>query len=63
MIQKIGATVLFSLSLLLFFANPGFTGQDAVQNEADSALKLLKDEISLTSTLLPERLPLLKATQ
>src|SRR5208337_3206013 len=44
MVQKIGATVLLSLSLLLFFAQPGFTGQDAVQNEADAALKLLKDE-------------------
>jgi len=44
MVQKIGAAVLLSLSLLLFFAQPGFTGQDAVQNEADSALKLLRDE-------------------
>ena len=44
MVQKIGATVLFSLSLLLFFVQPGFTQQDAVRSEADAALKLLKDE-------------------
>jgi hypothetical protein len=44
MVTKIGATVLFSLSLLLFFAQTGFTRQDPVQNEADTALKLLKDE-------------------
>ncbi len=42
--QKIGAIALLSLSLLLFFAQPGFTGEDAVQNEADAALKLLKDD-------------------
>ncbi|MGO9013468.1 MAG: FG-GAP repeat domain-containing protein [Dissulfurispiraceae bacterium] len=44
MVQKIGATVLLSLSLLLLFAQPGFSGQDAVQNEADAALKLLMDQ-------------------
>ncbi len=44
MVQKIGATVLFSLSFFLFFAQPGFTGQDAAQNDADAALKLLKAE-------------------
>src|SRR5208337_3811281 len=44
MVQKIGATVLFSLLFLLFFAQPGYTGQESVQNEADTALKLLKAE-------------------
>ncbi len=44
MAQKIVAAVLFSLSLLLFIAQPGFTQQDAVQNDADTALKLLKDQ-------------------
>jgi hypothetical protein len=44
MVPKIGATVLISLSFLLFFAHPGFTRQDAVQNEADAAMKQLKDE-------------------
>jgi hypothetical protein len=44
MVTRIGAIVLSSLSFLLFFALPGFTRQDAVQNGADAALKLLKDE-------------------
>ena len=44
MVQKIGATVLLSLSLLFFSPQPGFTGQDTVQNQSDAALKLLKDE-------------------
>jgi hypothetical protein len=44
MIQKTGAVALFSLLLLLFIAQPGFPMQDAAQNRAEDALKLLADD-------------------
>src|SRR5271169_4155967 len=44
MLQKIGIAALVSFLLLLFFAQPGFTGQTAVQNDSTAALASLKDE-------------------
>jgi hypothetical protein len=44
MVHHVRATALFLSLLLLFFALPSFAIDNAMPNEADSALKLLKDE-------------------
>src|SRR5208337_839799 len=44
MLQKIGIAAFFSVLFLLFFAQPGFTQKDPVQNNAEAALKQLKEE-------------------
>ncbi len=44
MLQKTGIAALFSLLFLLFFAQPGFTEGNALQNDAGAALKQLKEE-------------------
>ncbi|MBF0505348.1 MAG: VCBS repeat-containing protein [Nitrospirae bacterium] len=44
MLQKAGIAALASLLSLLFFAQPGFTQKNALENDAETALKQLKEE-------------------